>query len=169
MSRKQLGQKSSESPLGPVPFQGIGTRLRRSRSKDHSNELDNLSTSHLFHPHQPANGPPGMEIANLTRTQHSSSRTNVASSYDQHSNNSFGLPNFTSKGTGTLERPKRLMTAYGNGGGGFPSSESSTFIQQPLYGGTRNIYEETRLLGHQYEEPHLVMDRGMLFDFLFCK
>ena len=110
-----------------------------------------------------------MEIANLTRTQHSSSRTNVASSYDQHSNNSFGLPNFTSKGTGTLERPKRLMTAYGNGGGGFPSSESSTFIQQPLYGGTRNIYEETRLLGHQYEEPHLVMDRGMLFDFLFCK
>lgn len=121
--------KLKDGPPGPVPFQGIGTRLRRSRSKDHSNEFDNLSTTTA-----------PIEIANLR--QHSVSRDNA---YHDHP---FG---YLAKG-GTLERPKRLYS-FTN------AIESSAFMQQQLYG-TRNLYEESRLLGHQYEEPHLIMDRG---------
>lgn len=122
---------------GPVPFQGIGTRLRRSRSKDHSSELDNLSTA------------TALEIANLRQTV----RTNA---YDHGTG--FG---YLTKG-GTLERPKRLY-GFSNVG----SDANSTFIQQPppLYGARCaknlppiNLYEDSRLLGHQYEEPHLILD-----------
>lgn len=115
-----------------VPFQGIGTRLRRSLSKDHSNEFDNLSSM------------APIEIANLRH--HSISRNNA---YDY----SFGYPTKS----GTLERPKRLNSFVN-------TSESGSFGQQPLYG-TRNLYEESRLLGHQYEEPQLVMERGLPMHF----
>lgn len=164
-SRKH-GKTTDSSPLGPVPFQGIGTRLRRSRSKDHSNEFDNLATSH----HHSANGPGvAMEIASLRNSlaqqqqqHHLLSRNNNPSAYEHSS--SFGANNNNySKGTGTLERPKRLMYSSNNTNSNFPTLESSTFISQPLYGTNRNIYEETKLLGHQYEEPHLVMDRGIFY------
>lgn len=41
--RFKNGGKDS-GPLGPIPFPGIGTRLRRSRSKDHSGEFDGLTS-----------------------------------------------------------------------------------------------------------------------------
>ena len=34
---------SKSRSKGPVPFQGIGTRLRRSRSREHSGDGDNLT------------------------------------------------------------------------------------------------------------------------------
>lgn len=119
---------------GPVPFQGIGTRLRRSLSKDHSNELDNLSTATL-------------EVENLR----ASSRNNA---FDQHG----GLGYL--KG-GTLERPKRL---YGfsnvSNNGPFINQQSSLYDTR----GTKNVplslYDESRLLAHQYEEPQLLLYKG---------
>ena len=130
---------------GSVQFQGIGTRLRRSRSKDHSSEFDNLSST-----------VDALEIANLRQTRNIYEH-GLPSYMNNNNNNNRG---------GTLERPKRLYN-FSN------VSESSTvFMQQPStpYGSSRssctkdgmvtinNYYDDAQLLGHQYEEPHHIMD-----------
>lgn len=114
----RLGFAKSRDNL--VPFPGMGTRLRRSRSREHSAERDNLSTD--------------LEISHLRQSR--------------------GTGAHLLQG-GTLERPKRLF---------YPAAESDTssLAHQPsLYGLCRAtkapLYEQSRL-GHQYEEPHLVLD-----------
>ena len=133
------GVKAKDAPAPTiVPFQGIGTRLRRSRSRDHSNELDNFSSY--------------LEIGHLKQN-------NRGNFYDGHV--------FTQGGT--LERPKRLYSLAGTSF--VPDSNLNTFMQPQqqqipsLYGVSRSakgnphsLYEESRLLTHQYEEPHLILD-----------
>lgn len=173
MDKNNRSLNSNKNSPALVPFQGIGTRLRRSRSKDHSSEKDNLAI---------AGGE--FEIANLKRLNHHHNQSHQSSHYNGFNES---MNNFYS--AGTLERPKRFFTANNHHQNQintqfyhYPSSTSnhSSFVGHNAVAGggsvgmelTRNngrnngsasslaLYEESRLLSHQYEEPQYLIDNN---------
>lgn len=170
MDKSNRSLNTNKNSPALVPFQGIGTRLRRSRSKDHSSEKDNLAI---------AGGE--FEIANLKRLNHhhNQSQTSHYNGFNESINNFYSA--------GTLERPKRFFTANHHQNQintqfyHYPSSTNnhSSFVgHSTAVGGnvgtelTRNngrnngassslaLYEESRILSHQYEEPQYLIDNN---------
>ena len=162
-NRSTLGKKELNiGSVGLVPFQGIGTRLRRSRSKDHSTDQDNLSND--------------LEISNLKHLQQSHHQHPQQQQFILGHNNGYDGLNLYSPSSGTLERTKRF---YGNTQPKIPMFDhqhhNSSFInssiqQQQLYvqqldqrlntknGSSSALYEDSQLLSHQYEEPQYLID-----------
>lgn len=160
LGKKDLGNGGNGGQM-MVPFQGIGTRLRRSRSKDQS--TDNLSSNNL-------------EIANLKRLQLQQQQQFILSNHQNNGYNDGGLTNLYSS-SGTLER---LKYYYGNAQQ--PTStafdhHNSSFINSSIPhqqqfdqrlamkngnsgGSSLALYDESRLLSqqHQYEEPQYLID-----------
>ncbi|OTF83014.1 hypothetical protein BLA29_011501, partial [Euroglyphus maynei] len=159
-NRSTLGKKDGGGGVGLVPFQGIGTRLRRSRSKDHSTDQDNLSND--------------FEISNLKRLQYPHHQQQFMLG---HNNGYDGLNIYSSSGGGggTLERTTKRFYGTNNTSpiiSMFDNQQhhphNSSFIQQQqlldqrlmMKNGSSSsaLYEESRLLSHQYEEPQYLID-----------
>lgn len=173
-SSKRNGRKPSAKTPQIVPFQGMGTRLRRSRSKDHSNEHDD----NLAHSYNPGSMTMMMGPAFMVNGQSEGTRQT-------------GL-----KPNGTLDRPKRLynftvMQQQQQQPQGprrtYDASSDLIFHNNnrppPAYGQSpQNGVPQQRIYGtrddsdndddddgengngrgghpvHQYEEPHLIMN-----------